>query len=183
MSCRLREAELKPSCQEQAAGRAISLTKPAPTLKRSFRSACISPMPICCGASKRHWLESGEAHSACARPASNRSPKRDWKPCPGRVFVASARSRQRPERPLVAPRANHALSAKQLRDLHGEPSGHSRRAQDEHRLARRKFRAVRLGIAKQKRLDSAAPPLRCGLDKRGRPAYTRKPESEIPLQT
>ncbi len=53
MSRRPREAE-SPLCQEQAVGRAMSLTKPPPTRKRSFRSGCIRLTVVSCVRSRRH---------------------------------------------------------------------------------------------------------------------------------
>src|SRR5712664_3422150 len=53
MSCRPREAE-RPLCQAQAAGRATSLTKPAPTPKRGFRSGCIRLTFVSSVRSRRH---------------------------------------------------------------------------------------------------------------------------------
>src|SRR5713226_5485097 len=97
MSYRPGEAALRPLYQERASSMAIWLTKPTLMLKRNFRSACITPMLISCRRSKTHWLESGKAHSACVRPASNRSPKLDWKPYPGRAGAESARSDSTPD--------------------------------------------------------------------------------------
>ena len=92
MNCRLLEAALKLLCQEQTSGPAISLTKPTPTLKRSFRSVYTTPMFGSCERSKKPWLESDEEHSASARCASNLSRNLDWKRCPGPASVASVRT-------------------------------------------------------------------------------------------
>jgi len=92
MNCRLLEAALKLLYQEQTSGPAISLTKPTPTLKQSFRSVYTTPMFGSCERSKTHWPASGRAHSACARPANNPSQERDSKPCPGHTSAASVRS-------------------------------------------------------------------------------------------
>src|SRR5712692_9233143 len=91
-SYRRGETGPRPLYQERASSMAIWLTKPTLMLKRNFRSACISPMLISCGRSKKRWLESGKAHSACARPAKNPSQERDSKPCPGHTSAATARS-------------------------------------------------------------------------------------------
>ena len=44
---------------------------------------------------------------------------------------------------LVSPHSDHARSSQQLRNLHRKLPGNSRRAKNQHRLARRKLRAVR----------------------------------------
>ncbi len=74
------------------ASREISLTKPMPMPKRSFRSFCIKPMGGSRGRLTMHSRGYEPGHSASVKPASYRFPELVWRRCRGRTFAENVRS-------------------------------------------------------------------------------------------
>jgi len=96
MSCRRPLMRLTPGCQRQGACREISLTKPTPMPRRSFRSVCTERMGVWRGRSKRRWLESSRVPTGCVRSASSPFLRLVWKQCLGRTFAVRARNSSAP---------------------------------------------------------------------------------------